>query len=154
MAETNCGFADSQYASGADLLAAYGPTLLVDIGFDPAHDPITNPSGTPMAGIKGVQALVDSGATESCIDSLLAAQLNLPLVNRRPVSGVHGEKEVNVYLAQVYIPSLKAVINGYFCGVDLKAGGQMHSALIGRTFLRHFHMIYEGDTGKVIIKSV
>ena len=44
-------------------------------------------------------------------------------------------------------------MNGAFCGVDLKAGGQIHSALIGRTFLRHFKMIYEGKTGTVTITS-
>jgi hypothetical protein len=153
MAETKCGFDDNQQVKGAELLVYFGPTLFVDIGFDPNHDPIANPGNTPVPGITGVQALVDSGATECCIDSMLAVQLNLPLVNRRKVSGVHGEKEVNVYLAQVRVPALNIVMNGSFCGVDLKAGGQAHNALMGRTFLRHFHMIYEGNTGTVTIKS-
>jgi hypothetical protein len=29
----------------------------------------------------------------------------------------------------------------------------MHSALIGRTFLRNFHLIYNGLTGNVEIRS-
>jgi hypothetical protein len=37
--------------------------------------------------------------------------------------------------------------------VDLIAGGQMHGALIGRTLLRHFKMVYEGTTGTVTITS-
>jgi ABC-type uncharacterized transport system permease subunit len=98
-------------------------------------------------------ALVDTGASESCIDSLLAATLKLPIVDRRPVSGVHGSKEVNVYLAQIHVPSLNFTIYGAFAGVELKAGGQIHNALVGRTFLRNFKMIYDGKSGDVTISS-
>src|ERR1700690_2518307 len=98
MAEIKCGFNDGPQTKGFELLMLFGPTVLVDIGFDPNHDPAVRPKTIPVPGITGVQALVDSGATECCIDSLLAAQLKLPLVNRRQISGVHGQKEVNVYL--------------------------------------------------------
>jgi hypothetical protein len=40
---------------------------------------------------------------------------------------------------------------GEFAGVHLTAGGQRHQALIGRTFLRRFHMTYDGLTGEVTI---
>ena len=153
MVEAKCGFNDLPDISGSEILVNLGPTLLVDVGFDPSHDPVANPHGVPLPGIKGAHALVDTGATECCIDSLLAVQLNLPLVNRRQISGVHGSHLANVYLAQVHVPSLGMTMNGAFSGVDLKAGGQVHSVLIGRTFLRHFKMIYEGKTGTVTITS-
>lgn len=70
-----------------------------------------------------------------------------------PIAGVGGQHMANVYLAQIYIPSLNRAIVGTFAGVDLRAGGQAHSALIGRTFLRHYRMVYEGPTGKVTIFS-
>jgi hypothetical protein len=44
-------------------------------------------------------------------------------------------------------------VYGLFAGVNLAAGGQPHQALIGRTFLRHFTMIYEGRTGTVTITN-
>src|ERR1700689_5534454 len=132
MVEAKCGFNDIPGTSGSDFLVSLGPTLFVDIGFDPNHDPIIIPRGVRVPGITGVQALVDTGATECCIDSLLAAQLRLPLVNRRQISGVHGSHTANVYLAQVHVPSLGMTMNRAFSGVDLKAGGQVHSALIGR----------------------
>jgi hypothetical protein len=96
---------------------------------------------------------VDTGAAESCIDNLLAAQLNLPIVDRRTLSGSSGKHEVNVYLAQVHIPSLPFTIWGAFAGVNLKAGGQVHGALIGRTFLSRFKMEYNGSTGDVTLTS-
>jgi len=130
-----------------------GPTLAVDIGFDPNYNPAAIPYVTPTPGITGVNALVDTGAMVSCIDNLLAAQLDLPVVDRRPVSGIHGSRDANMYLAQIHVPSLGFTIYGEFVGVDLQAGGQVHSALIGRTFLRNFNMVYEGRSGSVTISS-
>jgi hypothetical protein len=154
MPEARCGFNDVPGgASGAILLEYHGPTIFVDIGFDPAFQ--TNPPARrPVAGLTGIRALVDTGAGQSCIDSMLAAQLNLPIVDRRPISGCHGSQEVNMHLAQVYFPSLNFTIWGAFAGVHLAAGGQSHRALIGRTFLRHYTMVYEGRTGNVILSSV
>jgi predicted aspartyl protease len=152
MARTRCGFSDSPQVSGRDLLAALGPTLLVDIGFDPSFKPAI-PIQIPVPGIRDVQALVDTGAAESCIDSLLAAQLKLPIVDRRRIAGVGGAQEVNVHLAQVRVPSLDQTIYGAFAAVHLAAGGQAHLALLGRTFLQHFTMTYEGRTGTVTIHN-
>jgi predicted aspartyl protease len=151
MIETKCGFIDGPQGSGASLLAIYGPTLKVDIGFDSNYKP--KPDIIPVSGIKNVDALVDTGASESCIDNLLASSLNLPIVDRRAISGVGGRTITNMYLAQIHIPSLKFTIYGAFAGVDLRAGGQPHNALIGRTFLQIFTMIYEGKTGNVTLSS-
>ena len=152
MPTTRCGF-DSTLggAPGAQKLTSYGPTLSVNIGFDPNYRP---PSSTPpRPGITGVAALVDTGAGESCIDSILAAQLNLPIVDRRQIAGVHGAEKVNMHLAQIHVPSLNFTIYGAFAGVHLKTGGQIHQALIGRTFLQNFTMVYEGLTGTVTISK-
>ena len=151
MPETKCGFNDSANVSGSDLLAAFGPTLKVDIGFDSKFRP--NGKNIPIAGIKGVNALVDTGAQECCIDNLLAATLGLPIVDRQPISGSNGSHTTNIYQAQVHIPALNYTMTGRFAGVDLIAGGQSHTALIGRTFLKDFNMVYEGKTGTVTISN-
>lgn len=148
MPSVQCGFSDIPGgATAVESLVLWGPTITVDIGFDPNW---TFPSATPpVPGKTGLNALVDTGASESCIDSLLAAQLNLPIIDKRMTAGAHGAKEVNVHLAQVFIPALNSAIWGAFAGVDLLAGGQLHSALIGRTFLQHCKMVYDGRTGTV-----
>ncbi len=153
MPKISCGFNDtSGIATGSQLLAFHGPTLLVDIGFDQnfKQDVI---GSRPVSGMLGVNGLVDTGAIESCIDNSLAGQLDLPIIDRRHTSGAHGKHEVNVYLAQVHIPALGMTIDGAFTGVDLIIGGQKHGVLIGRTFLQHFTMVYEGKTGKVTLSS-
>jgi predicted aspartyl protease len=154
MAEAQCGFNSIPGGAPArELLVAYGPTLIVDIGFDPDYNGQA-PVALPVPGIKDIHALVDTGATESCIDSVLAAQLNLPIIDRRDVSGVHGKHQVNMHMAQVHVPSLNLTIYGVFAGVHLSSGGQAHNALIGRTFLRGCVMVYEGHTGVVTLRSV
>lgn len=129
MAEIHCGFVDDPKlgVSGSKLLVLYGPTIQVDIGFDPDFRP--DPTKTldpPKPGVTGQHALIDSGASDSCIDSLLAAQLKLPIVDRQRVSGVHGSGEVNIHLAQIAIPALGNLTYGRFAGVHLQAGGQVH----------------------------
>ena len=147
MTKTACGFEDNPNGySGKDALIVYGPTLYVQVGFDPAYR-----SGIPELPAENHPALVDTGALASCIDSRLAEELQLPTIDRQSVSGVHGSSQVNIHLAQIYIPNLTFTIYGQFAGVHLQAGGQLHKALIGRTFLEKFSMDYDGSTGSVIL---
>lgn len=151
MAETECGWTDNRGRLSATHLVYFGPTLKVDIGFDPTY----TPDSGRLANVcmTGLDALLDTGASESCIDSGLAAQLNLPVVDRQTMTGVHGSRTVNVHLAHIVVPALEFVIHGRFAGIDLIAGGQRHHALIGRTFLHRLTMIYDGATGKVTLRS-
>jgi predicted aspartyl protease len=151
MAKTLCGFDDGPLGTGQRLLVQFGPTLRVDIGFDVHFTPTSG--RPPNLAVKGVTALIDTGATASCIDSGLAMQLNLPIIDRQRVSGVHGVREVNMHLGHVVIPTLGKYISGAFAGVDLIAGGQPHHALIGRMFLQHFVLFYDGRTGLVSISD-
>ena len=152
MRKARCGFNDGPAGSGRQLLVAFGPTLDVNIGFDPDYR-ITS-AQRPQLPDMTVQALLDTGATESCIDAMLAAHLGLPVVDQRMIGGVGGSHKVNVHLAQIYIPDLNYTINGLFSAVSLRAGGQHHLALIGRTFLQDFRMVYDGSTGTVELTHI
>jgi len=152
LAQTLCGFDDAPGVLGRDQLVSFGPTLLVRIGFDPTYDP-KNVKNVPALPRQMLPALVDTGAQTSCIDSQLALTLNLPIVDRQKVSGVHGAHEVNVHLAQIHVPSLAYTIYGTFAAVHLVSGGQHHQALIGRTALQNFLMTYDGRTGTVMITN-
>ena len=98
-------------------------------------------------------ALVDTGAQESCIDSDLAEQIGLPAVNIISVSGASGQFHATVYLAQIRIPDLDFTMYGRFAGVHLLAGGQAYRALLGRTFLNNFTLIYGGRSGRALISN-
>ena len=134
------------------MLEQYGPTISVQIGLDNNFHP--SKAHAPNLPAAPVPALVDTGAYRSCIDSVLAKKLDLPVVNRRTVGGVHGAQPVNVYFAQIYIPDLDFLMSGQFIGVHLLAGGQPHVALLGRDFLRNCTMTYDGQTGAVRITTI
>ena len=151
MPTASCGFSDYADTPGQDRLESYGPTLSVEIGFDPLFQP--GSTSRPDLPAEQQSALVDTGAIASCIDAALAAELGLPLFTRGSISGVGGVSEVQYHLAQIYIPSLSHIIYGVFAGVHLSAGGQPHQALIGRDFLKNFRMTYEGRTGEVILSN-
>ena len=138
MLEVSAGF------GSAEALSAYGPTFYVRIGIDPKYLP-----GGPIPNLPpvGLPALVDTGASLSCVDATLAERLQLPLVDRGPVTGVHGSQETNFYAAQFYSPDLESVVRGLFAGLPLRRSGHLHYALIGRSFLEHFTHGLRGPDG-------
>ena len=147
-----CGFVDSpgQYGSGASHLIHHGPTIGVQVGFD---DSFTPGQGRPRLPQALIPALVDTGATESSIDSDLAASLDLPFVGMEDFAGIDGSSAKPMHLAQIHIPSLGFSIYGMFAAIELSEGGQIHRVLLGRTFLRHFKLIFEGRSGDVTIED-
>jgi predicted aspartyl protease len=162
---TSCGFPvrvlvpnsnPPQFISGRDLLVAKGPTTSVEIGFNPDlfhADPAVVQQAMAAAHAQPqqqlIEALIDTGATESCIDEDLAQQLQLPLVDHQEGSGIGGKEKFNVYLGHIRIASLGFIQYGRFMGVKLKAGNQPHQALLGRSFLQGMILVYDGPTGSV-----
>ena len=58
-----------------------------------------------------------------------------------------------MYRAQIYISSLHWVIAGHFAGVQLASEGMQFQALIGRHFLRHARLTYDGPNGSVTLST-
>jgi predicted aspartyl protease len=149
--------------NGRDALVISGPTTLVEVGFDPGlfeTDPTKvraavnnlNASTAPNASFRMIPALIDTGATESCVDETLANELQLPLIDRvNSVAGIGGQHELNVYLGHLRIVQLGFIQYGRFIGAKLRAGGQMHQALLGRTLLKQMVLNYDGRTGAVTL---
>ena len=147
----DCGFETRGGVSGAERLVAVGPTISVRVGHDPAF-PL--PDGRSTASPpRLVPAMIDTGAWSTCIDSALAASLGLPVADTARVTGLHGADFLEVYTARVQVPDLGVMFRGRFPAAQLSAGGQYHRALIGRDFLRHYAMIYDGRTGAVRLVS-
>lgn len=128
-----------------ELLEQRGPTLWATIA-QPVGD---SASGKVLS--QSVPFLVDTGAYESCIDADLARELKLPVIDRIPMCGISGQTDHDVVLCQITIPSVGHSMSGRFACVDLLRGGQPHAALLGRDFLKHVVMIYDGAAGRVTI---
>ena len=151
MTDVNCGFSDQPGRSGQEALVLYGPTLLVEIGFD--QDFEENDRERPDIPDDLRPALVDTGATESCIDADFARRMGLPLGNQGEVAGIGGLITVDYYLAQIYVPGLNRTLYGRFAGITLQAGGQPYYALIGRDFLQNYTLVYRGRSGSVTLSD-
>ena len=148
----DAGFRDADGRPDAESLLAYGPTLNVSVSHYTSEDAPTN-LATQQDPVNTV-ALVDTGATQSCIDIQLAQDLGLPVIDTVKLSGSDGTKTHPVYLAAVSIPSLEFYQYGSFAGVALADGGQPHRALLGRTFLGSVIMIYDGVRAQVTLASM
>ena len=151
----DCGFSNIEGIPGRETLVRFGPTLEVRVGFDISfwRALATDNAGVAQPVIPSVvfPALVDTGATDSCIDDSLAEQLQLPIVDEIPIVGVGGAHQAQVYLAQIYIPALRIGYSGQVLGAQLSDGGQVHRVLIGRDLLQHLHLVYDGPSGAVNI---
>lgn len=150
MSSTQAGFKRGKAgASAADLLVQLGPTLLVDLGLRSR----SAAGQKPDLPRKRVKALIDTGAGGDCIDDELAKALNLPITDEGEISGVGGKHHANIYTARLYIPQLDRLLFQPFTGVKLQQGEQWHRVILGRSFLRRYHLVYSGPTGEVEIQD-
>ena len=101
----------------------------------------------PVSGI----ALIDTGATSTCIDDAVAVQLQLPVVNVVNVaSASHASTAQNVYPIQIEVVGLPISIEASNAiGAALAPQGLL--ALIGRDVLQHCTLFYNGITGEITL---
>jgi len=50
-----------------------------------------------------MQAVIDTGATGSCIRSDLAESLELPVIDRKPLRGIHGPQDTDIVVAELVV---------------------------------------------------
>jgi len=100
----------------------------------------------PISGL----ALVDTGASVTCIDDGAAQQLQLPVIDRAHMaSASHAATQQNVYPVHMEISGLPVPIEARAMGAALTAQGLV--ALIGRDLLQHFTLFYNGVSGEITL---
>lgn len=122
--------------------------MRVDIGLKPKN----LLGGDPDLPLKGVRALIDTGAGSECIDDELARSLNLPITDEGEISGVGGKHHGYVYTARVWVPELNRLLFQPFTGVKLREGESWHRLILGRGFLRQYTLTYIGSKGQVELR--
>lgn len=134
----------------ADLLVRLGPTLKVDIGLKAGR---SSAGGAPDLPMKGVRALIDTGAGGDCIDDDLAQSLGLPITDEGEISGVGGRHHAYIYTARIWVPNFDRLLFQPFTGVKLTQGEQWHQVILGRGFLRPYRLVYDGSSGQVELEN-
>lgn len=91
------------------------------------------------------EAILDTGASVVCISQEIADNLQLQQTDRRTLAGVGGSVEATVYAGILEVPQLdySELIELY----SVRKGTLTHSILLGRTFLSHFIVTYDGPEG-------
>lgn len=151
MPTARAGFSGDANRSAQLALVLQGPTLLVNIGLDVEH--FLSRDSLPALSEELYPVLVDTGSDQNLIDRSFAERLRLPLVGETIVGGIHGRNPAGTYLAQMYIPELDWLVEEEFPAVSLEDSGFEFAAILGRTFLQHFLMTYDGRTGEVIVSN-
>lgn len=101
----------------------------------------------PIAG----DALIDTGATTTCVDLTVAKQLHLPQTGQAVMaSASHAQHEAPQYPIAIQIQGLPINFTRLDAmGADLKAHGIL--ALLGRDALRSAVLFYNGVAGEITL---
>ncbi len=135
----------------AIILLRQGPCVQVSIGLAQSiANQLLQQGKTLPKPISGT-ALIDTGATSTCIDDAAAQRLRLPVVNVvRVASASHASTEQNVYPIQIEVVGLPISIEAPGAiGAALAPQGLL--ALIGRDVLQHCTLFYNGITGEITL---
>ena len=126
------------------VLVSAGPTINVLVGQPPLPD---EPTADHLR-LEQVVALIDTGASTSCIDEKFATDLGLTIIDEQTAHGIGGSKLHSRFLALMQVPELSTHATGNFLGVDLKG---RQPVLLGRDFLYGSIFIYDGASGIISI---
>jgi predicted aspartyl protease len=124
-----------------------GPIVQVTVGVgQQIATQVLQAGGTLPVPISGF-ALIDTGATTTCIDEDAAQQLQLPAIDVVTISSAsHSSTQQNVYPIQIGVVGLPITVNApRSIGAPLKGQGIL--VLIGRDVLQHCVLVYNGQAG-------
>jgi predicted aspartyl protease len=109
------------------------------------------PGASPRDGVPEyfeAGALIDTGASDNCIDYRIAQSLGLRVIDQRTISTVGGPIEVNVYLGVFEIPILrfKKLMRLFAPKIDRVN----YQVLIGRSVLKDYLLTFDGPADQCI----
>ncbi len=107
--------------------------------------------GQPGSG-QTFTAMIDTGASISCINISLAQQLGLQQVSSTQLGGVGGSSEAPIYAAALSVPQFGVTVDPIqIAGVQNPLPGV--DMLLGRDILRSLHMEYHGGQGAFTLEN-
>lgn len=140
---------DDPDGRGGAVLAALGPVLPVRLSLADQHKKLR---GNRKRYLEG-QALIDTGATQTCVDIAAAKRMGLPVIDSaRMSSATHADQEVPVYVGKLTLLGSPLEMNLHRAlGATLshisQDGGVI--ALLGRDLLSNAVLVYHGNEGFV-----
>ena len=124
-----------------------GPIVQVTIGVEQNIAQQLLSQGIPLPQpVPGV-ALIDTGATSTCIDEAIAQQLNLPVIDVVSISSAsHVETKQNVYPVLIEVVGIAIKFNA-FRAIGVPLANQGIQVIVGRDLLQLCTLFYNGLIG-------
>jgi predicted aspartyl protease len=130
-----------------------GPTAQIALHFPASVAQELVNRGKKLANPIVGEALIDTGASSSCIDMEAAAELGLKAIDVTKMnSASHSDHEVPVYFASLEILGMGARFELRVMGGSFRS--QNLIALIGRDALASSVLFYDGPTGQATLVLV
>ena len=129
-------------------LAQSGPLVPTTLMVSDSHRQALARQGTQVPDAINGFALIDTGASGTCVDQQVATKAGLPIIDKTMMtSASHAEHEVPVFTGKLVIPEFTDINLEYVLGANL--AGQNLIALIGRDLLQSAVLVYNGTHGTV-----
>jgi len=138
-------------APGPAGLLRTGPVLPVEIAVPTALSKFLSARNQQIPSPRAGFALIDTGATRSCVDSQIVSSLGVSPIGIANLGTASGRSQHHLYPAKFDFPAMKFQVEfGSVVGVDLSGQGVGNTqiiALIGRDVLSRCILIYHGTKG-------
>lgn len=128
------------------LLKLSGPIIAVEISIPNVLKEYLEQKGLPIPNPVNGQALIDTGATNTCVDVDIIKQLKIPAINSIKVYTPSGEAEQTIHPVIIRL-SIGTFNFNSAIGSILKK--QNIIALLGRDILQNCVLNYNGLTGNI-----
>lgn len=126
-------------------LAMRGPVVQVTVTIEQNAGKVLLSQGKPVPTKTGL-ALIDTGASNTCIDEQAAKELQLPVIDVANMqSASHEKHSCNVYPVQIITPVV-TLNSQRTMGAALASQGLL--VLIGRDVLQTCNLFYNGPAGQ------
>jgi predicted aspartyl protease len=133
------------------ILTLQGPRIQVNVSLAQTVAQQLVQQGISIAPPMSGMALIDTGASSTCVDAQAAQQLQLPVIDVvQLASASHAATQCNVYPVHIEMIGFPIQIDApRVIGAELAAQGLL--MLIGRDVLQHCTLHYNGFTGQITL---
>ncbi len=134
-----------------NVLIQTGPLLQVEVAIPPALAQLLTAQNQPIPPAVQGFALIDTGATRSCVDAQVISSLGVQPIGLIATGTAGGQVQQSLYPAKLRFPAEGLEIEfSSVIGVDLTGqsmAGRRIIALVGRDVLSRCVFIYNGPGG-------